>query len=197
MKTSILTFLTACAVLISAVPATAHEAPSEIGGFKLGEDITEYEDIEYANYLREVVINDWHGFRKGIISYGTCAYPGQIVKIRMKYEDSSKKFYEELLAKLKQQYGKPTEWNGDAYGILYVWKWRFTDSENRRVNLILQHNLGDDSENIGNVIKLSLPEREEEERLCFIEFCEINKTSAEKARVQQRLEPNWDYMLPR
>ncbi len=197
MKTLILTFLAACTVLISTLPATAVEAPSEIGGFKLGEDITEYQEIEYANYLREVVINDWHGFRKGIISYGTCAYPGQIIKIRMKYEDSSKDFYQEILAKLKQKYGKPTEWRGDAYGVLYVWKWRFTDSENRRVNLILQHNLQYDNENIGNLIKLSFPEREEEERLCFVEFCKTNKSSLDKALLQQRMEPDWDYMLPR
>lgn len=175
----------------------AVEAPSEIAGFKLGEDITEYQEIEYANYLREVVVNDWYGFKKGIISYGTCAYPGQIVKIRMKYEDSSKKFYDELLKKFKQKYGKPNEWKGDAFGVLYVWKWQFIDSDNRRVNLILQHNLQDDNENIGNVIKLSFPEREEDERLCFIEFCEINKTDQQKEHIKARLEPDWEYMIPR
>lgn len=185
------------AVLLGPASAGAVEVPSEIGGFKLGEYITDYPDIEYANYLREVVVNDWHGFRKGIISYGTCAYPGQIVKIRMKYENSSKPFYLKLLAKFKEKYGKPDAWEGDAFGVLYVWKWRFVDANKRRVNLILQHNLQNDEENIGNMVKLSFPEMEEEERICFIEFCEENKTEEQKEKIKQRIEPDWDYMLPR
>ncbi len=185
------------AVLLGSANVGAVEAPSEIGGFKLGEYITDYPEIEYANYLREVVVNDWHGFRKGIISYGTCAYPGQIIKIRMKYENSSKHFYLQLLAKFKEKYGKPDEWKGDAFGVLYVWKWRFVDANNRRINLILQHNLQNNEENIGNMVKLSFPEMEEEELICFLEFCEENKTEEQKEKIKQRMEPDWDYMLPR
>jgi len=183
--------------LLSFSSVAAHDTPTEIGGFKLGEFITDYPQIEYSDYLKEVVINDWHGFRKGIISYGTCAYPGQIVKIRMKYQNSSKDFYDELLKKLRSRYGKPDEWKGDSFGVLYVWKWRFVDKDNRRVNLILQHNLGDDNENIGNMVKLSFPEIEEEERFCVIDFFEKNKTAEEKETIKQRMKPDWDYMLPR
>ncbi|MFC1832984.1 hypothetical protein ACFL0S_13360 [Thermodesulfobacteriota bacterium] len=183
--------------LLSFTSVAAHDTPTEIGGFKLGEFITDYPQIEYSDYLKEVVINDWHGFRKGIISYGTCAYPGRIVKIRMKYQNSSKDFYDELLKKLRSRYGKPDEWKGDSFGVLYVWKWRFVDKDNRRVNLILQHNLGDDNENIGNMVKLSFPEIEEEERFCVIDFFEKNKTAEEKETIKQRMKPDWDYMLPR
>lgn len=175
----------------------AFEVPHEIAGFTLGADITDYPEIEYTNYLKEMVIDDWHGFKKGIISYGTCAYPGEIVKLRMKYKDSSKEFYHLLLKKFKKQFGKPTEWKGDAFGVLYIWKWSFIDDNDRRISLSLQHNLQNHNENIGNVVKLSFPEREEEERLCFIEYCEINKSPEEKQRIQQRIEPDWDYMIPR
>lgn len=185
------------AFLLVPVLASAVDTPIEIGGFKLGADITDYPEIESSNYLREVVINDWYGFRKGIIAYGTCAYPGQIVKIRLKYEDKSKKFYDELLSRFKKKYGKPTEWKGDAFGILYVWKWRFIDQHNRRVNLILQHNLQNDDETIGNEVKLSYPERLEEERLCFIEFCDENKTEEQKALIKERMKADWEYMIPR
>lgn len=89
--------------LLSFSSLAANDTPTEIGGFKLGEFITDYPQIEYSEYLKEVVVNDWHGFRKGIISYGTCAYPGRIVKIRMKYQNSSKDFYDELLQKLIYQ----------------------------------------------------------------------------------------------
>jgi len=185
------------AILLYPMLVFCVDAPTEIGGFRLGEDITEHPEIEAANYLREVVVNDWYGFRKGIISYGTCAYPGKIVKIRMKYEDQTKKFYDELLRRFKEKYGKPTNWEGDAFGILHVWKWRFVDKNNRRINLILQHNLKNDDEDIGNMVKLSYPEREEEERLCFIKFCEKNKTDEQKAKFKERMEPDWEYMIPR
>jgi len=183
--------------LLSFTSVAAYNTPTEIGGFKLGEFITDYPQVEYSEYLKEVVVNDWHGFRKGIISYGTCAYPGRIVKIRMKYQNSSKNFYDELLKKYKSKYGKPTEWKGDAFGVLYIWKWRFVDKDNRRVNLILQHNLQNDNENVGNMVKISFPELMEEERFCVIDFFEKNKTAEEKETIKQRMKPDWDYMLPR
>lgn len=189
-------FLFAFLLTVSA-GSPAHDAPTEIGGFKLGDFITEYSEIEYSDYLKNVVVTDWHGFRKGIISYGVCAYPGQIVDILMKYEDPSKEFYGELLKKFKSKYGKPDEWNGDAFGVIYVWKWRFVDKNNRHINLILRHDLQSDQENIGNMVKLSYPELIEEERLCFVKFCEENRTTEEKKTIKQRIEPDWDYMIPR
>lgn len=188
--------MTMCFILFAGAPVTAVEAPSEVGGFKLGDDISEYLDFD-ENYLKEVVVNDWHGFRKGIIYYGTCAYPGQIVRIRMKYEDSSKTFYYELLKRFKQKYGKPNEWKGDAFGVLYVWKWQFFNSDNERVTLILQHNLQNHNETIGNQVKLSYSERLEEERLCFIEYCETSTSAEEQERIKQRMKPDWDHMIPR
>ena len=184
-------------LIVADFPVQAAEVPTEIGGFKLGANITDYEEIEYANFLREVVVNDWYGFRKGIISYGTCAYPGQIIKIRMKYENASQNFYQELLNKFKARYGKPDEWKGDSFGVLHIWKWRFVDEQNRRVNLILQHNLMNDDQNVGNMVKMSLPEMVEEERLCFIKFSEGNKTAEEKEQIKKRRKPDWEYMLPR
>ncbi|MEE4165891.1 MAG: hypothetical protein V2I35_07825 [Desulfocapsaceae bacterium] len=184
-------------ILVPAASGFCIEIPKEIGGFRLGEDITEYSDIEYSNYLKEVVVTDWHGFRNGVISYGICAAPGKIVRISMKYEDSSKDFFDTLLKKYKDKFGKPLIWGGDAFGILTKWKWVFIDENNTRVNLILQHNLRNHNENIGNMVKLYYPEREQEERLCFIEQCEINKTEEQQKEMRERQEMNWDYLIPR
>ena len=191
-----LVFATIFQIFISAGAVSSIEIPHEIGGFRLGEDITEYSEIEYSNYLKEVVVTDWHGFRKGIISYGICAFPGRIVRISMKYEDSSKDFFDELLKKYRDKFGKPAKWGGDAFGILSKWKWIFIDENNRTVNMILQHNLKNDNENIGNIVKLYYPEREREERLCFIEQCEINKSEAQQKQILERKEMNWDYLIP-
>ncbi len=184
-------------IFISAAVVSSIEIPHEIGGFRLGEDITEYSEIEYSNYLKEVVVTDWYGFRNGIISYGICAFPGRIVRISMKYEDSSKDFFDELLKKYRDKFGKPSIWGGDAFGILSKWKWVFTDENNLRVNLILQHNLKNDNENIGNMVKLYYPDREREERICFIEQCEINKSEEQQKQILERKEKNWDYLIPR
>jgi len=183
-------------VLFSGV-VYSNDIPREIAGFRLGEDITEYSDIEYSNYLKEVVVTDWHGFRKGIISYGICAYPGEIVRISMKYEDSSKPFFDELFERYKEKFGKPTIWGGDAFGILSKWKWVFNDEENRTVNLILQHNLKNHNENIGNMVKLYYPQREKEEQLCFMQQCEINNSKEQQEEIVERRKKNWDYMIPR
>lgn len=185
--------------LCVAVPhlSSAIEVPHEIAGIKLGSDILSYPDFENSNYLKEVVVMDWHGFRKGIISYGICESPNTIVKIRMKYEDPSKKFFQTLLKRFKNKFGAPSEWKGDSFGIKHIWKWKFKDAEGKAVNLILQHNLDDQNDTIGNTVKLSYPELDELERLCFNRKCEEITDPEMKKRKERLKETSWDYLIPR
>ncbi len=179
------------------VSLAAAKAPLEIAEFRLGSNVSEYSDIDHANYLQQIEVSDWYGFRRGYISYGTCAYPNTIVNIRMKYQDSRKEFFDELLKKYKNKFGPPDEWRGDAFGIVHTWKWTFYDEKDRRINMILQHNLQNHHENIGNIVKLSLPDREEEERLCFLKLCETNKDAEAMEKIEKRKSPDWDFMIPR
>jgi len=175
----------------------AQEVPHEVGGFVLGSNVTDYPDIEYSNFLKEVVIYDWHGFDKGIISYGICEFPGEIVKIKLKYQDSSKSFFKTLLERYTTKYGKPTEWKGDSFGILHIWKWKFTDKANNRVHMILQHNTRNSNENIGNMVKLYYPDRIELEQLCFTKKC---NDAPDKDKMMQQVKPEkneWDYLIPK
>lgn len=175
----------------------ADKVPHEVGGFALGSDIGDYPEVVESNFLRETVVTDRYGFRKGVLSTGVCKYPGKILKMRLKYEDSSKKFFQKLLKQYKQKYGAPHEWKGDSFGILHIWKWHFTDSENRKVSLSLQHNLRNTNENIGNLVKLSYPELVEEERVCFNQMCEDQKSDQDMKRLEKIKQPNWEYMIPR
>lgn len=175
----------------------AIDAPTEIAGIKLGSDISDYPDVEYSNYLKDVVVMDWHGFRKGIISYGICESPGRIVRLRMKYDNSSKRFFDKLFKRYKKKYGAPIEWKGDSFGIRHVWKWRFKDKDDNMVSLVLQHNLQDPNENIGNIVKLSYPELMETERLCFNRKCEEISSPEEKKRREQLKETSWDLLIPK
>ena len=177
--------------------ATAQNVPHEVGGFALGSDVSEYPDAMHSNYLKEMVVTDWHGFRKGVISYGICKYSNKILKIDLKYEDSTKEYFQRLLGDFKKRYGQPQEWKGDSFGILHIWKWHFEDSEKRKISLILQHNLRDPNENIGNMVKLSYPALMEEERLCFNQMCEAKKSDTNKERLEELKKPDWQYLIPR
>lgn len=188
-------FVLTMSIILTATTLYAN-TPSEIAGIKLGSKVNDYPDFEVSNYLKETVVMDWHGFRKGIIFYGICHDPGTIVKIQMKYEDSTKEFYNTLLKRFKQKYGPPTEWDGDSFGIKHIWKWRFTDAQGRRVNMQLQHNLRDADQNIGNQVKISYPEMMEKENLCFLQMCQDISDPEKKKRKELLKETGWEYLIP-
>jgi hypothetical protein len=196
-STLILVFCFTLTLAQSSLLSAAQNVPHEVGGFTLGSDVNDYPNMMDTNFLKEMVVTDWRGFRKGVISYGICKYENKILRIRMKYEDSSKKYYQELLNEYKKVYGAPQEWKGDSFGILHIWKWYFTDSENRAVSLTLQHNLRNPNENIGNMVKLSFPDMIEDERLCFNQMCEEMKSTEDKKHLEELKKADDRYLIPR
>jgi len=150
------------------------QAPHGVGSFVLGSNITEYDEIlkmetalpiRYMEYMREVEIKPMKGFKSGLIGYGVCDRPGQIVRIKLKYDDSTKKFYERLLEHFKNRFGEPDEWRGDPFHVVIAWKWSFVDKENNKISLMLQHNTMDAEEKMGNAVKLTMMNLMEKERL--------------------------------
>ena len=124
-------------LLLPAFPVhAATRVPHGVGGFTLGTPIDDYEFISYRNFLKQVVVDHISGFRKGIIEYGVCDNPGQIVKIKLKYLDSSEEFYGKLLKEYKKRFGEPDEFTGDTFGIVKSWKWRFRDKDGNRICLL-------------------------------------------------------------
>jgi hypothetical protein len=150
--------------------------PHQVAGFILGKNIADHKGmvkmetsipIRYMGYVNEVEISKIGGFKSGLIAYGNCVSPGRIVRIKLKYADSSKKFYNYLFKRFKVRFGKPTEWRGDSFHVLTAWKWSFSDQENNRISMILQHNTKDEEQKIGNSLKLTMTNLFEEERVCF------------------------------
>jgi hypothetical protein len=172
------------------------EIPGEIAGIVLGSDFKAYPDIIESNFMKEVVVTDWHGFRKGVISYGICLRKDKILKIDMKYEDKSKSFYKQLLKRFKQKFGEPNTWAGDSFGNKFIWKWSFVDDSGTRVSMKLQHNGKDSNETIGNMIKLSYPQKMNEERECFMEMCEEENQNLTPERREVRNKTDWSYLIP-
>lgn len=184
--------------------AAGQSMPKELAGFRLGGDIADVKHIvdmdtrlpiRYAPYLSEVETRDLEGFKSGLITYGACANPGKILRIKLKYADPSKKFYERLLKRYKDRFGEPSEWRGDPFQIVLAWKWSFSDAAGNRVSLILQHNTRDQEEKKGNAVKMTLTRHLEEEAACH-----QKASGSTKGRQHQRKKagkPDWDRLIPR
>ena len=199
MKTTLLGYIQIISLLlisISIAQAKTAQIPVSIAGISLGSDVTSYPAIIDSNFMKEVVVTDWHGFRKGTISYGMCLNIDKILKIDMKYEDKSKKFYNTILKKIKAQYGDPDTWSGDSFGLKHIWKWDFRDRDNNRVTLKLQYNSKDSSETIGNMIKLSYPDKIADERRCFMEMCSETRNQLDVAQLEELEKSDWSHLIP-
>jgi hypothetical protein len=197
------------AVLLLCVPGmTLAEAPNQIGGFVLNQDIKTFEDrvimdtalpVRYAENIEEVEIKFTQGFKSGLIAYGTCEQPGNIVRIKLKYSDPNKKFYQKLLKKFKQRFGEPDEYRGDPFKIVDAWKWSFINRQNQNISLILQHNQKDEQEKMGNSVKLTNTTLIEKDLQCYkrkqLDYRERLRQREWKAVKPQ--DSGWELFIPR
>lgn len=184
------------------------EAPDQVGGFVLNQDIKKFEDrvimdtalpVRYAENIEEVEIKFTKGFKSGIIAFGTCEQPGHIVRIKLKYADSSKEFYKSLLKRFKKRFGKPDEYRGDPFKIVDAWKWSFINQQNQSISLILQHNTKDEQEKMGNSVKLTNSTLIEKDLLCYkrkqLNYRERLRQREWKAVATQ--DSGWELFIPR
>ncbi len=184
-------------------PAMA-EIPRQVGGFVLGEKIDNFitklrmetsRGIRYLECVKEVEIKKTEGFKSGMIYYGTCQCNNIIIKIKLKYEDSSAKFYEELLKRIKRKFGEPDEWKGDPFHVVIAWKWHFTDKDGNKISMILQHNTENADDKLGNVIKLKNSTLMEKEQKCFKKHKKHGHNMMQPLKKKKKI--NWDFILPK
>jgi hypothetical protein len=194
-KTTTLAFILA---ILSSPGFCLAEVPHRVGPFVLNQNIADFKDdvimetalpIRYMEDIEEVEIKPIEGFKSGLIAYATCAAPGHIVRIKLKYADSSKKFFDELLQRTKERFGEPDEYVGDPFHVLIAWKWSFVDKDGRDISLILQHNTLDEEEKIGNAVKLTLNSLIEKDRACYRQ-----KNLDLQERLRQR---KWKVIVPK
>jgi len=188
--------------ILNAGAAAAADAPRSLGGFVLGELISRYGDrlemdtvirVRDTGCLMEVDVIPPAGFENGSINYGVCIAKDRIVRIKLKYAEDSRAFYEDLLSRYKARFGPPDEWKGDPFHVVIAWKWYFKDRNNDRISLILQHNTQDEDEKIGNSVKLTLSNEMAAEIRHYRE-----RRAKEKPRDgKDRIVPDWDRLLPR
>jgi len=199
-------FLLILMALIAAPVICLAQAPKQVAGFVLGKDIHAFEQmlkmetdlpIRHARYINEVETGNLGGYKSGIIGYGNCAAPGKILRIKLKYADSSKKFYSSLLKRFEKQFGEPDEWRGDPFHIVLAWKWAFTDSDGHTISLILQHNTRDSEAKIGNAVKLTNTSQIEKEQACYAHKHPVVQKAVEKKRgKKQKSSADWKRFVP-
>jgi len=186
----------------------AGDAPHQVAVFKLNSNISEVKDyvimetalpIRYMENIEEVEIKPIEGLKSGMIAYATCAAPGHIVRIKLKYKDASKKFYEKLLKLVEKKYGEPTEYRGDPFHILISWKWSLVDKDGNRISMTLQHNSMDTEEKVGNAIKLTMTSLVEEDQRCYKVkgLDQRQKLRKQKGMVRAPELSGWDLYVPR
>ena len=179
------------------------QTPTQVGGISLGSDIHDYDQhikpqttlpIRFMEYLDEVELDRLPGFKSGYLAYGNCAEPGKIVRIKLKYRDSSKAFFKELLEQYKDHFGKPDKWLGDPFHVITAWQWSFSDN-GQQIELYLQHNLSDEEQKLGNSVKLTLTNSILQEQSCFSEkFPDYRKSTDHE---KQKHAVTWEDLIPK
>jgi hypothetical protein len=193
--------------IISALPAWA-QAPMGVGGFTLEQPIGQFSErlimetvmpIRYQPYLAEVQIEETAAFKSGLITYGQCDQSGSVVRIKLKYREDSKKFFETLLQRYRQRFGKPDEYRGDPFHIMTAWKWSFEDAQGNRISLTLQHNTKDYEQKRGTAVKLTHTDAIERERACYSARFPSRTPSNQVDRKFEGTthKPDWDLLIPR
>ena len=204
---SFLTVIVFCLTVATFSAATAPETPREIAGFVLGSDLDHYKDrvdmqttipVMDMRYLKEVTTEYIPGYSKGTVVYATCSAPGEIVRIKMKYEDPSKLFYEKLLDAVKNKFGNPDEWRGDAFHHFIAWKWSFKNKTNDSISMILQHAVeGSLDHPDGNVIKLTNWTAVQRDRRCYEKGLEEPGQKAPKETEAAKGAPGIKNLVPK
>ncbi len=177
--------------------------PVHLGGFKLGDDISNYHhlidmetcgEIPYNKYLGEGKTIRRAGFKSGLIAYGLCDAPNKILRIKLKFANSSKSFFKKLLRRYKKQLGTPGEYRGDPFQTVVAWKWSFVNDKKEKISLILQHNTMVEDEKLGNAVKLTLMSQIKKERDCFM----TKFPKKEKPQVQSKISKKalWKLFVP-
>ena len=114
--------------LFLAMPAfvKAAEIPLSLAGIRLGEDISTAHhccklstDIPLAEerHLNEINLQSQFvaGVKAGSVAYANCGQKGRIVRVKLKFDDPSRSFFDDLLHRYEKEFGKPEEWRGDPF----------------------------------------------------------------------------------
>lgn len=187
MKRVLLTLLV---VLLLTSSALAEEsAPLSVAGIRLGDDFHQYEDIlrmEHAGAMSDAVFLDEaliqtgaiHGVRGGSVIWGNCANKGRVVRIKIKFADTSRDLFKRLLARYEEKFGQPDTYKGDSFRNVIAWEWEIADDDGRHVKILLMYSV-DPSIRPGVSIKMT------DQALLDLEFACYKERYRSKYRAEE------------
>ncbi|MFW5733516.1 MAG: hypothetical protein ACOCWR_00490 [Oceanidesulfovibrio sp.] len=149
MKTKTLLILLALAALLAAPAVALAELPRSVLGLTMGENVSKIENLLWMDsatrltdtpFLMEVDIKhtEFPGIRGGSVTYGNCAHPGTLIGCKLKFDDRDYSLFERLYKIYEKRFGKPDEWQGDAFRTVRSWKWMVRDGD-QRINIVLTY----------------------------------------------------------
>lgn len=196
------------AAMVPGSDSHGRTVPRGLAGFVVGDLVENHRHmlreettipIRFLDSLKEVETVPQFGYKTGLVAYGTCLQPPRIIRLKFKYSDSSKEFYDKLLVRFQQRFGKPDKWRGDPFGIVIVWKWSFVDENGNDISLVLQHNLKDEEEKKGNSVKLTMWNLMQAESRCFDLKTEATVESGQGAASGSPKSQgiDWDLFVPK
>jgi hypothetical protein len=146
------------------LPVQAKTAPTTIAGITLGQPLLKFEAFIDRDttlrmwdreYLSRVELKPMPGIKSGYISFANCENVGTVLRVKVKYKDSSLRFFQKIYDTLAKRYGSP-ENRGNPFGTLKVWKWGLTSAQGHSISMILVHNDGkDETYSHGNTLRLT------------------------------------------
>lgn len=187
---------------LSGPVARAADAPLTLSGITLGDAASRHRNrlrmhktrtVDGAPWVKRIAVKKDKFFSGGYVLVGTCAAPGRVVRIKLRYRNPGLDYFRTLAGDLLRLYGDPAEYKGDFDGRTMGNKWSFTDGETRPVSLILQRTEATDPEiGTGNIIKLTNWGLLEAERTCWQE-----RHAPAKAKTPARAPGQDNGALPR
>ncbi len=150
------------------------DAPKSLAGYALGEDVSAYGDLAVDTakprydqpWLARVNISPRDGLNGGYLLYGTCAKPGEVVRVKLSYADDGEGQFQALYKAMAKKWFEPQR--SDFGGGFQQYKWSFSNAKGESLSLVLQHYAGDGDEYAqGNSLSLANRDRIEAEKACW------------------------------
>lgn len=170
-------FLLLLLFLLLPASVQAHDTPMSLAGINLGANVSTVHhrcklstDIPLAEerHLNEINLTPQFvpGIKSGSVAYANCSQKGAIVRIKLKFDNPSRSFFDDLFGRYTKNWGKPEKWRGNPFQTVISWKWSFKNDSGQKVNLELTHS-EDEEYKVGNYVKLTLRSLWEEEEACY------------------------------
>jgi len=91
------------------------DAPKSLAGYALGEDVSAYGDLAVDTakprydqpWLARVNISPRDGLNGGYLLYGTCAKPGEVVRVKLSYADDGEGQFQALYKAMAKKWFEP------------------------------------------------------------------------------------------